>query len=239
MASRTPTSIRSVRRVAIALKVVVCKLKGGSLGITLLRAEGGAAPHSGRWSLPGAWHVSGAHLDPTAVRIVSDAMGCRPAWISQVGAFDQAGSPSTPSALTVAYVCVVSSREGYSDRTTSRQFSTAHLPPLPRGQKALIFSALASLRSRLHNTSVAFRFLAPTFTLSELQAAYEILLERRVHKASFRRSLRAARLVSPTGEWRVDGPGRPAQLFCYSPATTKTGQQNVRFEIGDRLGFMS
>ena len=239
MASRTPSSIRTVRRVAIALKVVVCKLQGGSLGVILLRAEGDAAPSRGRWSLPGAWHVSGAHLDPAAVQIVSDAMGCRPAWISQVGAFDHAGSPSTPSALTVAYVCVVPSGEGHLHGTTSRQFAAADLPQLPRGEKALIFSALATLRSRLHNTSVAFRFLAPRFTLSELQAAYEILLERRLHKASFRRSLHAARLVAPTGEWRVDGAGRPAQLFCYAPAATKTSRQNVRFEIDDRLGSSS
>ena len=122
--------------------------------------------------------------------------------------------------------------------STSRQFAPADLPQLPRGQKALIFSALATLRSRLHNSSVAFRLLAPTFTLSELQAAYEILLGRRLHKASFRRSLHAARLVAPTVQWRVDGPGRPAQLFCYSPATTKGGQQNVRFEIGDGRGFV-
>lgn len=227
-----------MQRAAIALNVVVCKLEGGTLGVILLRAKGDAPQHRGRWSLPGAWHVPGAHLDAAAVQIVSDTVGCSPAWISQVGAFDQAGSPPATSALTVAYVGVVPSGAGHPDGTTSRRFAAADLPPLPPGQKALVFAALATLRSRLHNTPVAFRFLAPSFTLSELQAVYELLLGRSLHKASFRRSLHAARLVAPTVQWRVDGPGRPAQLFCYSPATTKAGQQNVRFEIGDGQGFV-
>ena len=78
---------------------------------------------------------------------------------------------------------------------------------------------------------VAFHLLPRTFTLSELQEVYEILLGRRLHKASFRRALQAAYLVEPTDEWRSEGRGRPAQLFRYAPRKRRGVRRAVRFDL--------
>ena len=79
--------------------------------------------------------------------------------------------------------------------------------------------------------TIAFRLLPPTFTLSELQGTYEILLGRRLHKASFRRALQSAWLVEPTDEWRSEGRGRPAQLFRYAPRRRRANRRGVRFDM--------
>ena len=63
---------------------------------------------------------------------------------------------------------------------------------------------------------------------------YEILLGRRLHKASFRRALQAAYLVEPTDEWRSEGRGRPAQLFTFAPRKRRASQGSrraVRFDL--------
>jgi hypothetical protein len=73
--------------------------------------------------------------------------------------------------------------------------------------------------------------LPTTFTLTELQAMYELLLGRRLHKASFRRALQGAWLVEPTEEWRSEGRGRPAQLFRYAPRRRRSARRGVRFEL--------
>jgi hypothetical protein len=70
-----------------------------------------------------------------------------------------------------------------------------------------------------------------TFTLTELQSMYELLLGRRLHKASFRRALQGAWLVEPTEEWRSEGRGRPAQLFRYAPRRRRSTRRGVRFEL--------
>jgi hypothetical protein len=88
-----------------------------------------------------------------------------------------------------------------------------------------------SQRSRLDQAPIAFRLLPPTFTLSELQQTYELLLGRRLHKASFRRALQAAWLVEPTDEWRSEGRGRPAQLFRYAPRRRRNQRRGVRFDL--------
>ena len=61
--------------------------------------------------------------------------------------------------------------------------------------------------------------------------AYELLLGRRLHKASFRRALQAAWLVEPTDEWRSEGRGRPAQLFRYAPRRRRNQRRGVRFDL--------
>ena len=108
---------------------------------------------------------------------------------------------------------------------------THALSSLGTRQRRMVNAALATMRSRLEQAPVAFSLLPPEFTLSELQQAYETLLGRRLHKASFRRALQAAFLVHPTNEWRSEGRGRPAQLFRYAPRKRKTNRRGVRLDL--------
>jgi 8-oxo-dGTP diphosphatase len=103
------------------------------------------------------------------------------------------------------------------------------LPPLPPRQRAMLESVRSSLRTRIDQSPIAFHLLPSIFTLTQLQEIYELLLGRRLHKASFRRSLHAAWLVEPTDEWRSEGRGRPAQLFRYAPKKRRGSRRGVRF----------
>ena len=105
------------------------------------------------------------------------------------------------------------------------------LPQIAPRQRAIADAALETVRSRLDYAPIAFRLLPAVFTLSELQQMYELLLGRRLHKASFRRALQAAWLVEPIDEWRSEGRGRPAQLFKYGPRKRRQGRRGVRFEL--------
>jgi hypothetical protein len=95
----------------------------------------------------------------------------------------------------------------------------------------MLEQGLAAIRTRMDHAPVAFRLLPAVFTLGELQQMYELLLGRRLHKASFRRALQASYLVEPTEEWRSEGRGRPAQLFRYAPRKKKGGRRAVRFDL--------
>jgi hypothetical protein len=83
----------------------------------------------------------------------------------------------------------------------------------------------------MDNVPIAFRLLPSRFTLSQLQMAYEVLLGRRLPKASFRRALQAAALIVGTEEWTSEGRGRPAQLYRYAPRKGKPRKRPVRFEM--------
>jgi 8-oxo-dGTP diphosphatase len=110
-------------------------------------------------------------------------------------------------------------------------FKLNNLPALPPRQGAIVQGAVSAVRDRMDLSPVAFRLLPPSFTLSELQQMYELLLGKRLHKASFRRALQAAWLVEPTDEWRSEGRGRPAQLYRYAPRKRRKGRRGVRFDL--------
>jgi 8-oxo-dGTP diphosphatase len=99
-----------------------------------------------------------------------------------------------------------------------------------------IASAIAHMRTRMDQIPIAFRLLPSTFTLTELQEVYELLLGRRLHKASFRRVLQGASLVQATDAWRGEGRGRPAQLFRYAPRKRRGIRRMVRFEMLGNAG---
>jgi hypothetical protein len=156
--------------------------------------------------------------DAIADALARRLLGRAPLWSAQVGAVVEGDT------LAITYVALLPAGSepprGYEWTSVTRG-----------GGSPLVRAAIAHLRDRLDREPIAFRLLPPTFTLSELQQVYELLLERRLHKASFRRTLLAAHLVEPTESWRSEGRGRPAQLFRFSPRRRRGVQRAVRFEL--------
>jgi 8-oxo-dGTP diphosphatase len=110
-------------------------------------------------------------------------------------------------------------------------FTLPDVPQLAPRQRLILDSAVTMIRTRMDQSPVAFRLLPQMFTLTELQQTYELLLGKRLHKASFRRALQAAWLVEPTDEWRSEGRGRPAQLYRYAPRKRRPAQRGIRLDL--------
>lgn len=166
---------------------------------------------------------SAALLAGDAPGAVADALARKvlqrsPAWRGQVGALVEGRQ------LFVTYAAILP-----AGSPAPRGYAWQ---PVPRGGGSpTIRAAVSLLRDRLDREPVAFRLLPSSFTLSDLQQVYELLLERRLHKASFRRTLLAAHVVEPTDAWHSEGRGRPAQLFRFSPRRRRGVQRAVRFEL--------
>jgi 8-oxo-dGTP diphosphatase len=211
-----------------SVDVVLCTPDDRRLAVLLVPQSSGRARE--RWSLPWAPVGPDDALDRVAGRVAHAAAGARAGWIAQAGAF--AGRTRHPggAAIAVAYVGVAPFR-GNAPPAGARWFPAGKMPPVAPRHRAIVDAALARLREHMDRAPVAFRLLGPTFTLSELQAVYELLLDRRLHKASFRRSLQAAFLVEPTDEWQSEGRGRPAQLYRYAPRRRRGGRGGIRFDL--------
>ena len=170
-------------------------------------------------------------LDGTANQIAERATGTSPAWIEQIGAFGDRIPHSSGAAISVAFVALVPLGMRAPEGGRFAWFKIDALPPLPERQQVMVQHGVSVVRDRMDLSPVAFRLLPVSFTLSELQQMYELLLGKRLHKASFRRALQAAWLVEPTDEWRSEGRGRPAQLYRYAPKKRRKGRRGVRFDL--------
>lgn len=212
---------------AYSVDVVVLSTQPSGLAVLLSQTEGVRER-----TVP--WDV--AHptepLNEEARRIARAAAGVRPTWLHQVGAFGDGRRHPSGLPLTVAYVAVVPEPVEPSEGSNASWVALARLPQLAPRQRLVVEGAVELMRSRMDVSPVAFRLLPPTFTLSQLQGVYELLLGRRLHKASFRRALQASNLVSPLSEWRSEGRGRPAQLYRYAPRKARVSPpRGVRFDL--------
>ncbi len=226
MRERLPPASRVARSAVVSLDIVLCAPRGRQLAVLLVRAGAGARE---RWMLPWTAATPDAPLDENAARTALAAAGARVPWLAQVGAFADARRHPGGAAYSVGYVGVTPRRD-IAPPANAEWFPLADLPPLAPRHRAIVDAAAAALRERMGSAPVAFHLLPPVFTLTELQEVYELLLGRRLHKASFRRALQAAYLVEPTDEWRSEGRGRPAQLFRFAPRKRRGSRRGVRFD---------
>jgi ADP-ribose pyrophosphatase YjhB (NUDIX family) len=75
----------------------------------------------------------------------------------------------------------------------------------------IIACALNRLRAKLEYTNLAFSLMPETFTLTELQQAYEAILGKQLFKAAFRRKI--IDLVQETDQYTSDKGHRPAKIY--------------------------
>jgi 8-oxo-dGTP diphosphatase len=208
------------------IDLVLITAMGNELAILLTRSPG----ERERWALPWRYAQAGETLESAATRAAHDALGESPIWMEQIGAFGDGKRHPGETEISVAFVALVP-HETASPRAGFTWFPVKDLPPIAPRQRAMVDAATRTMQSRLDQAPIAFRLLPATFTLSELQQMYELLLGKRLHKASFRRALQGAWLVEPTDEWRSEGRGRPAQLFRYAPKKRRRQHRGVRFDF--------
>ena len=217
---------RLLRRSPFAIDVGIFTIRNGALEVLLWKT----ADAREKWILPWDQPRPQESLETSAQRIVREAVGSAAAWLELAGAFGEGNRHPADAEISVAFAAVL---PGESLQVKDPQLvwhRVSDLPPMTQKKKAVLEAALSAVRFRLEHSPIAFRLLPNLFTLSELQKVYEVLLGKRLHKASFRRSLHAAEIVEATEEWRGEGRGRPAQLFRYAPPKKKRSARGIRFD---------
>lgn len=217
------------KRQQYSVDVVALTPRDDQLAV-LLERRSDSKDKSVRWVLPWTASRTGEGLTDIAQAAIKRSTGAAPIWSTQVGAFGDDPHPGE-SELSIVYVALVPMGHATVQSEDFQWFLLSELPRLTERQTQMLEESVVAVRDRLDLYPVAFKLLPATFTLSELQHMYELLLGRRLHKASFRRALAAATLVEPTDEWRSEGRGRPAQLYRFGPKKRRRGRRGVRFEL--------
>ena len=182
------------------------------------------------WTIPRAPMQAGP-LDRQADGLARASLGRAPSWLSLYGAFDSEAPQTRGLSLGLGFVALTVGDPADDVDPDWGWHPVSALPDLAAPQADVVHAGVSVLRDRIDRAPVAFRLLPPLFTLTELQRAYEVILGRRLHKASFRRALAGAGLVEGEDEWRSEGRGRPAQLYRYAPKKRRGQVPSVRFDF--------
>ena len=218
---------RKTRKPSSTIDVVLLTAVGSQLAVLLCRAPEGRE----KWVLPWDAQRPQETMEASAVRIAKSASVGEPAWLEQTGAFGDGKRHPSEAEISVAYAGLVPMGTPSPVGGVYAWFTLTDVPQLAPRQRQILDGAVAMIRARMDQSPVAFRLLPQMFTLTELQQMYELLLGKRLHKASFRRALQAAWLVEPSDEWRSEGRGRPAQLYRYAPRKRRPAQRGIRLDL--------
>ena len=207
-------------RPSVTADIALFTVREKALQVLLIRRK--EWPFAGQWALPGGFVRPGESLEDAARRELSEETGVRKVLLEQLRVFSEPRRDPRTWVITVAYTALVASdaltlRAG-TDAAEAAWFGIQALPlPLAFDHSQILDYAVTSLRARLDtDLKIAAALLPRRFTLSEMQAVYEIISGRALDKRNFRKwVLSADALVSTAEEKR--GAHRPALLYEFAP----------------------
>lgn len=93
--------------------------------------------------------------------------------------------------------------------------AVSKLPKLAYDHKHIIHVALERLRARITYTTLIAKLMPKEFTLTELETAYESILEKEIDKRNFRKKIQALGLLKKLNKERRGQKFRPAKLYSF------------------------
>ena len=201
----------------MTVDIVIFTLREGSLQVLLVKR--GVPPFEGQHAIPGGFLREGESLEEAALRELYEETGVRSVFLEQLYTFGDPNRDPRGRVITVAYYALVASDKlslvAGADAAEARLFLVNEPPPLAFDHKSILDYAVARLRNKLEYTTVGFQLLPEKFTLGELQAVYEAILDRQLDKRNFRRKIALLGILKPLREWQRTGR-KPAQLFRFA-----------------------
>lgn len=203
----------------VTVDMSIFTVRDGALQVLLVKRR--EHPCLGNWALPGGFvdTKQDRNLDDTAHRKLLEKTGIDSPYLEQVASLGSASRDPRGWSVTVSYFALINSDEVelQSDPNTE-QVSWVPVAEV-RNKYALAFdhqeileTCFDRLKSKVRYTSLPVHLLPDTFTLTELQSTFELLLEKPLEKKSFRRRVLDANILEETGESRK-GSNRPAKLY--------------------------
>ncbi len=200
---------------AITVDVVIFTLRDDDLQVLLIQRK--ISPFEGRWAIPGGFVETDESLEVAARRELQEETGVRNVYLEQLYTFGDPKRDPRGRVVTVAYLALVPAPlavEAGSDASDARWWPVAKLPKLAFDHTQILQYALQRLRYKLEYSAVGFQLLPPTFTLSEIQKAYETVLGEPLDKRNFRRRILEADILEEAGV-AGESRGRPAKLYRF------------------------
>jgi 8-oxo-dGTP diphosphatase len=199
----------------VSTDVVMFTIGGRRLRVLLVADGPGGTPDA--WRFPGGFVGAGEELEACAVRSLEEATGIKGVYLEQLYTFARPAPLPRERGVTVAYYALVPmdglGPDPLGGQPGLRWFALDDLPPLAPAVAEVIAMAHERLAAKLDYSTIAFQFMPEKFTLSELQAVYEIILREPLDKRNFRKQILGLERIEETGEFTRNGSHRPARLY--------------------------
>jgi 8-oxo-dGTP diphosphatase len=207
-------------KVAVSVDNIIFGFDRGKLNVLLIKRA--KFPYEGEWALPGYLVFPEEDIEEAADRVLYELTGLKNVPSEQVKTFGSVERHPEGRVITVAYYSLIKQSD-YADpapRTSyareAKWFSINQLPAVAFDHKDIIEASISRLQRRVRTQPIGFDLLPPKFTLSDLQALYESILNTVLEKRNFRKKIMSMSLLTDEGVTQEGVAHRPARLFSFS-----------------------
>lgn len=231
-------SINKFATVDVSVDCVIFGFDNERLNILLIETKiPDIIKHAGikRFALPGDLIFENEDLDDAAKRVLKELTNIEGIYLKQFYTFSDPDRLTkeeidrlwlknfreNPDArvITTAYYSLVKMEEfepsASSFANEAIWLDIKELPRLAFDHTQIFNKALQVLRHEIVNSDIAFELLPEKFTLSQLQLLHEIVLNKKLDKRNFRKSIKKLDQVVPLPEKEQGVMRKPGQLFKF------------------------
>ncbi|MBU3023477.1 hypothetical protein [Aestuariibacter sp. A3R04] len=200
---------------------ILFRIFNAELQVALIRRPSDARVYANTLALPGGFvHVnSDQNLHDTLLRNLKAKVGLHPAYIAKLEFEGNHCRDPEGWSITCPYLCLVDHsapcRPHVIWQSVSSFLGETTAVSLPFDHQQLIQKAFQRLYHRAKYSTEPNYFFTSPFTLSELQAVYEIVLGKPLHKKNFRDRIEESMSVKETGQSKIVKRSR-AKLYTHT-----------------------
>lgn len=201
---------------SVTTDCVIFGFDGNQLQVLLI--ERGIEPYKGRWAFPGGFLNMEESAEEGALRELKEETGLTGAYIEQFHTFTDPNREPRERVITIAYYALVRIQEvkGGDDAAKAQWFALDEVPQLAFDHDLILRRALKRLRERIHFEPIGFELLPEKFTMKELQALYEAILEVKFDRRNFAKKMLHFDLLNQLDETVWPTAKREANLFSFN-----------------------
>lgn len=181
--------------------------------LKVLLVERGIDPFKGKWALPGGFLRMDECAEDGALRELKEETGLETAYIKQFHTFTAPNRDPRERVITIAYYALVRLQDvhGGDDAARAEWFALDNVPALAFDHDQILRIAISELRRQIHFEPVGFELLPKQFTMKELQALYEAILDVKFDRRNFYKKMQHLELLTQVN----DMPSSRSQPFFF------------------------
>ena len=198
----------------IKVDVVILTMKNNAIMVLLVNRLN--EPFKDKWAIPGGYVRLSENLDQAALRVLKERTNVDNIYLEQLYTFGDPLRHPNARVITCAYFALVRAED--LNITTSPELGwhkVSDLPPLAFDHKEIIEYSLKRTRERLELCPVAYQLLNEKFTLTEMQKAYELIMNKKLDKRNFRKKALSTDGLIELDEYTKSSSKRPARLYTF------------------------
>ncbi|HEC11901.1 MAG TPA: NUDIX hydrolase [Acidiferrobacteraceae bacterium] len=167
------------------------------------------------WAFPGGFMGPDQDLQSCALEALARDTGISGVYLEQLYTFDWPAPDRGDRVIHVAFYALTpwDRLQDLPRDANTQWFPMGQLPALSREQATVVETAQQRLVAKLDYSTIAYEFMSESFTLSQLQAVYEIIRREKLDKRNFRKQVLGLHHIEATDKFRRNGSHRPARLY--------------------------